>query len=183
MSIPIETLRQLLDYNPETGKLFWRDRPPEMFAYTGRQSQVQSSKAWNARFSGKEAFANNHEGYLQGKIFSKIFLAHRVIFAVVHDRWPNNEIDHINGVGTDNRISNIREVDHNINCQNRPMTCLNTSGIVGVTWAETNQKWTAQIKINRKNIYLGQFNKIEDAITARKAASIKYGFHPNHGRS
>jgi len=79
MTKPIPTpemLRKLLRYDPETGKLFWRERPVEMFADTGRGGSKGSAARWNGRFSGKEAFtAISGSGYLTGGIFSKIFQA------------------------------------------------------------------------------------------------------------
>lgn len=50
----------------------------------------------------------------------------------------------------------------------------NTSGFKGVTKNKRNGKWIAQIAFKRKNIYLGEFVDIQDAINARKEAEEKY---------
>lgn len=50
----------------------------------------------------------------------------------------------------------------------------NTSGVKGVSWHSRDKKWQATISLKRKVIYLGQFNKLEDAITIRKEAEEKY---------
>lgn len=44
----------------------------------------------------------------------------------------------------------------------------NTSGYTGVYWSASTQKWRAQISFRRKKYYLGSFDKIEDAVAARK---------------
>jgi len=58
----------------------------------------------------------------------------------------------------------------------------NTSGVTGVYWNKRDRKWQAMIKVNNKQIHLGYFEGKTEAITARKIAEIKYGFHPNHGK-
>jgi hypothetical protein len=57
----------------------------------------------------------------------------------------------------------------------------NTSSFVGVGWRNDRNCWRASITVNRKQIALGCFDSFDDAVSARKAAQIKYGFHENHG--
>jgi hypothetical protein len=66
--------------------------------------------------------------------------------------------------------------------RNRKLNANNRSGVSGVCWAEGTQKWQAQIKVDGRMIYLGQFDELADAATARRTAEQKYGFHENHGR-
>lgn len=58
----------------------------------------------------------------------------------------------------------------------------NTSGCTGVHWHRRLKKWQAAIGVARKNIHLGYYADKADAIAARQAANIKYGFHQNNGR-
>ena len=91
--------------------------------------------------------------------------------------------DHINGITTDNRKINLREVTNTINCRNCAISESNTSGCTGVK-ALDNGFWWAYIMVDRKQISLGRkYLSMEDAITARKEAEAKYGFHENHGRN
>ena len=57
----------------------------------------------------------------------------------------------------------------------------NTSGFTGVSWHKIYQKWSAQIKVAGKKIFLSSFTKKEDAIIARTQANLKYGYHASHG--
>jgi len=50
----------------------------------------------------------------------------------------------------------------------------NTSGTKGVSWDNSRMKWIAHISINKKHVGLGRYEKLEDAIKARKAAEVKY---------
>lgn len=169
-------LRDLLDYDAETGALTWRVRGPKWFA------KDRDCEPWNARYAGKPAFTvQDTYGYLNGKIFSKRYLAHRVIWAIVHACWPE-QVDHINGSKADNRIANLREVSNAGNAQNRKRPNTNTSGVVGVVWHKQKQRWQAQIGVGDRMVCLGRFTDKDEAIAARKAAEVAHGYHANHGR-
>lgn len=97
----IDLLRQLLRYEPETGNLFWKERPVEMFEPKGRGAQGNAN-TWNSRHAGKQAFITKHEGYLRGAVFAINIIAHRVAWAMHYGEWPSDCIDHVNGDGTNN---------------------------------------------------------------------------------
>jgi hypothetical protein len=167
---------ELLDFNPETGEMYWKTRPRNEFTCDRLWND------WNARLSGKQAFCTNSgHGYLMGRFNGKNYYAHRLAFFLFYGRWPDN-IDHINHNRSDNRISNLREVSRQENQKNLRMPRDNKSGIVGVTWYKRRQKWTAYISIDCARKHLGYFDNKNDAIKARKDAEIRYGFHENHGR-
>lgn len=182
-TIPIETLRQLLDYNSETGELFWKPRPEEMFTTESSNSQRNISRFWNSRYAGKPAFtAKLQNKYLNGRLFDVTFRAHRVCWALHYGEWPEH-VDHIDHNGFNNKITNLRSVTAAENLQNQRRQRRNTSGCCGVHWATRDQVWVAKIKANGEVVHLGSFPDADKhkAIAARKAAEIKYGFHPNHG--
>lgn len=171
-----EIVRELLKYEPETGKLFWRERDEKWF------KSLRDCNAWNTLYANKEAFtAYQPLGYRQGRIFRKLYQAHRVIWFMKTGEWPD-QIDHINGVCDDNRWVNLRNVDPQENSKNRKLYKSNTSGYVGINWNKRRQLWRAEIGINKRNKHLGYFENIDDAIAARKVAEIQYGYHENHGR-
>jgi hypothetical protein len=171
-----DLIRQLIRFEPETGKYFWRERPRDMF------DADRSYNWWNTRFSNKETLnVKSGTGYLCVDILGRNYKAHRVIWAYHHGEWPAGQIDHINGDRCDNRLSNLRVVTNAINSKNRRAGTANTSGFVGVGWLKVRKKWGAQIMVNGKTISLGRFSDIADAIDARKIAEVRFGFHPNHG--
>lgn len=179
---PIPTpdlLRQLLRYEPETGKLFWLERSPSLFQDSYRTADGCAAN-WNSRWAGKEAFTSRMAaGHLQGRIDYRAYLAHRVAWAIFYGEWPKGEIDHINHDGADNRIENLRDVSHAENLRNQSLRQNNSSGVTGV--ARIGDVWYARIKQGGKLIHLGYFELFEDAVTARKDAEVRLGYHPNHG--
>jgi hypothetical protein len=176
--ISVDTLKKLLICDFEAGTLTWLPRDRSMF-----KSDL-SFHAWNKRFAGKEALATKDKtGYFYGPILGKWHKAHRVIWAMKHGYWPPQEIDHINGDGTDNRLENLRAVSPRQNRRNQKTPKTNTSGVLGVYWCKPDRKWKAQIKIDGRKIHLGAFSTIEDAAEARAAANVRFGFHENHGRA
>ena len=92
-----------------------------------------------------------------------------------------NEIDHINGDKIDNRISNLRDVTKLENAKNASISANNTSGFNGVYWVKTKGVWVAKIWTQGKLKHLGYFDKIQDAVAARKLANKKYGFSDRNG--
>lgn len=182
MELDQETLRRLLDYDPETGALTWRERPAEMFE-SGAKSAQDNARTWNRRFAGKPAFATNHgNGYLSGRVLGIKEYAHRVAWMIAHGTWPR-QIDHINGIKKDNRASNLRSVFQSENMKNTRLRSDNTSGFVGVSWDKRKNMWLSGIKIDGRRYHVGYFAKLNDAVTARRGAERKYGFHENHGRA
>lgn len=171
-------LRQLLDYDPSTGRLTWKPRPVEMFK-AGKHTREHNAGTWNSRYAGTEAFASkNGHGYFQGSIFKRKYEAHRVIWALVFDEWPET-VDHQDGDIENNRIVNLLGKARAANQKNLGLRKDNKSGFPGVTQA--NGKWRAQIHVGGKGWTIGWFATKLDAIRARKREEVKHGFHANHG--
>jgi len=91
--------------------------------------------------------------------------------------WKILHIDHINKDGSDNRIANLRLATRNQNNQNRKQFSNNSSGHTGIRWHKKDKLWNAYIGVNKKNVFLGGFKIIEDAITARKKAEKELFTH------
>jgi len=116
-------------------------------------------------------YSKNNKPYIQRRT-GRLQLSHFVLEKEIPRGY---EIDHINGNTLDNRKKNLRIVTHKQNMRNqRKLPSNNTSGHIGVTWNKINKNWVAQIKINKKNIRLGSFYNIDDAVKARRNAEEKY---------
>lgn len=151
----LETLRALLDYDAETGLFTWRrDRGGMAFA-------------------GTVAGAVNNKGYREIMVDRVRHKAHRLAWLYVTGQWPADQIDHINGQRDDNRFANLREADNTLNCRNQSRPRSNTSGHKGVSWHKKMGKWTAHIRSEYRCIWLGAFDRIEDAIAARREAETR----------
>jgi hypothetical protein len=150
-----------------------------MFQTPHPAAEAQAA-TWNAKNVGKQVFSINGSGYRSGKICGIKYKGHWIAWAMVHNKWPLNMIDHINGIRHDNRIENLREVCAEDNNLNLGLFSNNKSGFTGV-YQNRLGKWVAQITYKNKNYYLGEHKSITAAVRARKEAEIKFGFHPNHG--
>jgi len=153
-------LKELYDYDPDTGFLVRKTQG------TGVRRELRAKAGY----------------YIKVQFGDKWYFGHRIIWMMVYGHWPD-EVDHINGNRTDNRLCNLRNVTRQENARNRCKSKNNTSGVVGVSWHILRNKWQAHIVVNNERLHLGNFNNKEDAIAARKAAEVKHGFHKNHGRS
>lgn len=179
-AMPIERLRELLECDPENGLLFWKPRNPRDFCKSENSRAAIMCEAWNARSAGRQALATvTRQGYIAGRILGKHFKAHRVIWALTHDRWPT-ELDHINGDRGDNRLSNLREASRRQNGRNRALSKRNKTGYPGVE--KRGNSFHAAIKTVDFRRNLGTFKTLEEAVAARKKIERELGFHKNHGR-
>lgn len=169
-----DVIRQLLHYDPKTGKLWWRFRGREWF------KSDRSFRTWNMCYAETEAFTcYDASGYRQGNLFNARTKAHRLIWAWVNGEWPKGDVDHINGVRDDNRIENLRDVTRAENLRNVRRRGDNTSGHVGVSLLPKTKRWRVRVG----SVEIGSFATLEEAVQARKAAAAAHGFHQNHGRS
>lgn len=155
--IDFQYLQSILDYNPNTGSFVWKERcsPP----------------SFNSKFAGKRA--GNRKGGKYGNYWAICvdgtkYVAHRLAWAYVYGEWPDLDIDHIDGNGMNNTISNLRIATRSQNLMNAAKRTNNVSGIRGVSWHKQCKKWCAQIRHNKKAIHLGLFETKEAAIMARK---------------
>lgn len=168
-----EVLRTILSYEPETGFLFWKRRPAEMFNGCDFRPASATCAAWNKKYAEKRALtASDKHGYLGGSIFDENYRSHQVIWAMVHGAWPGKAIDHINGNPSDNRLENLRLASLSENQANRGVQANNTSGFKGVSWHSKRKTWQAKISANGRLKFLGYFKTPQAASAAYEEASL-----------
>ena len=169
----IERLRELIEYNPQTGSLKWKYRADSEFS--GKYPAERLANFWNKKFAGQECGCDNGSGYIVTRINGMSIKAHRIAFAIFHGRWPGEMVDHINGDKADNRIENLREATRSQNLQNQRRR-RGSSRFKGVTWHSAANKWHAQIRLNKQNHRLGYFEDERKAAEAYDmAAREKFG--------
>lgn len=167
-------LVELIDYDPETGVMRWRERGRHHF------KRERHWKIWNAQWPGR-VIGTRDKGYLRTVIMGVRMRLHRAAWIIVYGVDPEF-IDHINGRRADNRIANLRNVPKIENARNQKLHSLNTSGVSGVNWNRINSNWRVTIRDGKKQINVGSYKDKGEAIAARLAAERRYGYHENHGR-
>jgi len=152
--LTLSTLRASIDYDAETG-VFTRNGCPIGRVY--------------------------RRGYIMVQLLGETYLAHRLAWFYVHGEHPTRNIDHINGVKSDNRIVNLRECNQSENQQNRRL-----SSVRGC-YKRRNGRWTAQIMIGYRSKKLGTYDTEQQAREAYLAAKLKmhtfapFGVEPTGG--
>lgn len=138
-----ERAKQLLQYDPETGKLYWKESRGSVAA-------------------GTELKASHSLGYVRARIDGELYYGHRLIFFMETGEWPD-EVDHMYGDTSDNRWDKIRPSTHKQNLTSTKLRKDNTSGYKGVSWNKNMKKYVAQAKVNGKQTYFGLYDTAEEA--------------------
>ena len=149
-----DRLKELLEYDPETGLFTW----------------IKSNS--NVAYVGKVCQCENAQGYIVIRIDKKLYRAARLAFLYMTGEWPI-EADHINGRTSDDRWINLRNCTSQQNKQNRSVRYDNALLIKGIHQLPSG-RFNALIKHNYVSINLGTFDTLGEAVNARKAAEAKY---------
>lgn len=158
-----ESARAAFDYEPESGMLRWKFRPSPAAA------------------PGSVAGSQSLDGYISLSYRYKRYVAHRVIWLIVHGEWPALEIDHIDGNRANNALTNLRLATKSQNNYNRKL-CPNSSGVKNVV--RVGDRWQVRIKVDGKNHHFGTFRTVDAAaVVARSARIALHGEFANHGES
>jgi hypothetical protein len=160
---PVKYLHKILRCDVRAGKLYWRERTPDMFSSGNSDGSLGACKRWNARYANKRTFTTMSNGFFSGAIDGVPFLAHRVLFAMHHRRWPVHVVEHINGNLLDNRLRNLRETE-------RPVP---KPAPLGVQWDEERQQWAARVKIGRRVVLVGWYPCFEEAVAVTEDPDVR----------
>lgn len=156
--LTVERLREVLDYDPLTGRFRWR-------VSRGRVR------------AGSLAGFISPRGYIQILVDYRAYLAHRLAWLHQRGEWPTKSIDHINGKKDDNRWLNLREASVTQNNWNCPKSRRNRSGYKGVAFTgdvRRRKPWAASICANGQKKLIGRFSTAEEAHQAYAEAARKY---------
>lgn len=140
-----ERVKELLEYDPETGVFTWKAAKKGIYA-------------------GSKAGYSNQEGYAVITIKRKPYYAHRLAFLYMEGRFPNKEVDHINRDAGDNRWVNLRHSNRRENLENK----ITNNDFIGVYWHKGERRWKAVTsRAGRKRHALGSFKTHIAACYAR----------------
>lgn len=167
---------ELLDFDEATVAFTWRRR-------SGDTSAVRS---FNARFAGKRAgcvFKAGNTAYRTIYIDGERYLEHRLVWLYYNNEQPTEAIDHIDGVGTNNRLSNLRLAVNGINHKNQTLSKKSTTGYCGVYWSKAKKKYEVQAVIDGKSQRGGYFKEEDLDLAVLKAKEMRKaaGYSESHG--
>lgn len=149
--------------------------------FGNRTQAYRDGKTFLVDMDDYEQFVYNIKFTLDAKNYVKVswdksgrFITSSRLSRIIMECPEDLVVDHINGDTLDNRRCNLRIVTVQQNSMNRKVAKTNKSGVSGVTWYGRDNKWVSHLSINKKKLFLGYFNNLEDAIKARKDAEEEY---------
>ena len=162
--------------------IVWNDRPRSHFKTSSGYEKYKSSYKGNIAGSIQRPTGKKNQ-YRIISINGQFIFAHRAAYIMHCGEIPDGMyVDHIDGNGLNNALSNLRVVSNKENSRNMRRYENNTSGCTGVSFDKARGRWAAAIFVDKKHIYLGRHKTIFEAACARKSAEVKFNFHENHGR-
>lgn len=158
--ITLDRLHELLKYDPETGEFTNKVR-----------------RSTNALAGAKCGCVNRH-GYVVGRLDDRLYYMHRIAWAMIYGEWPAKgmDLDHIDGDKANNRIANLRLATRSQNMANRTPKTLPRSGHRGVHPNKAGRRppWRAIIAFEGKQLTIGYYETLEEAVAARQAAEAEH---------
>ena len=165
--IPIERLRQFVRLDPVTGLIHW----------------IVDRRRGAAAGDVAGSLCGNR--YIRVEVDGSRLAAHRVVWALHTGYWPPDDmqIDHINGIKTDNRPENLRLANNSEN-QSSAKSRPGRSGLRGVYWVPQMGRWRAKIMKGKRTIHVGYFYDKNEAHAAycQAAAEIHGPFSNTESR-
>lgn len=157
MALTVERLREVLNYDPETGLFTWL---------------VASARRQRGQVAGHPC---KRTRYILIGIDGRLYHAARLAVFWMQGRWPKRLVDHRDGVRGNNEWTNLRECGDLENAQNKGIQTNNALGVKGVWFYPKRNRFIAQIKPPKRGpIMIGRFKTIEEASAAYQAAALKY---------
>lgn len=156
ITISVERLRELLSYDQNSGAFTWR--APES----------------NRVKVGSEAGLVAANGRRYVGIGGKLFMAHRLAWAISYGAWPEKNVVPVNGDYLDIRLANLKEETYGETARKGRVRGGGSSGVKGVSFDKSRGRWLAYITREYKHVSLGQFATKDEAVAARRGAEAQH---------
>lgn len=151
--LTFERAHELLEYDEDTGHLYWRESRGRV-----RAGQRAGSVA-----------AREHR---QVRVDGRFYLESRVAWLMMTGAWPTHEIDHKDCDPSNNAWSNLRAATRAQNCwKHKRKRGSGPGSRPGTFWSERYQRWAVMLFVNKKVHWLGYFDTEDEANAAREAAA------------
>ncbi len=148
-------LKEVIHYNPGTGVFTWRIQ-----ANSTTVAGKRAGTIWRSKGRKKQ------QQYRQISVDGKIYREHQLAFLYMKGSFPGKHVDHKNLDSLDNRWLNLRAATNGQNLANTEVWASNTSGAKGVSWVKAKRKWRASINWEKRYLFLGYFDNLEEAARA-----------------
>jgi hypothetical protein len=152
---------ELLNYDKESGKLYWKSK----------------SSPYSRIIVGEEAGCIRHyktNSYRIVVLKNTPYFVHRIIWLLVHKKWPDDQIDHIDGNSLNNKIQNLKSASNQENCRNQRKRLNNTTGHPNIYWHTGKKKYSVSLRFNGKLNHIKDYQTLEEAIIGRDLAWTNY---------
>jgi hypothetical protein len=144
MALAKNDIEKVLSYDPQTGKFRWK---------------ITRGRCCNGKIAGSVG----GYGYISIGINGTKYGAHRLAWLLMTENWPTTDIDHINGILTDNRIKNLRLATRSQNLGNSSTHVDSTSGLKGAAWDRQTGRWRCTLMIQGVKYDFGRYDTAEQA--------------------
>ena len=159
-----------------------KTRLKQLFKYSESKGVLIRIKKVTYNADIGDHFGCKKDDYLIGNIDGSLILAHNAIW-IFHNGEIKNNIDHINGMPSDNRIENLRDVSQSVNQRNKKKQSNNTTGLTGVCFDKQYNKFRARVSSKSKKVkFLGLHGNLFDAACAVFSYRKNHGYTERHGR-
>jgi hypothetical protein len=164
----LERLNQALRYDQATGKVFCKSKCSIRLPVGDEVGHPHTK---------------GHVTYLRATVDGVRYYVHTLVWLMLGKKIPDGMmIDHEDGNGLNNRLSNLRLVTRSGNAKNMRRRLQNTSGTSGIAWCKQTKTWKCRVRSEGREVWIGRFSSIDEAKSAVFKARLDHGFHQNHGR-